>query len=94
MGLPASAFQPPGPKPQGMDLVLLSLSYFNRDRPAPALILRTETRSGAGMKLTPARWAQNQEPSPTTKIWSKALQLRHLHGHSEQRIMSTFAQSS
>lgn len=43
MGLPASAFQPPDPKPEGMDLVLLNLSYFNRDRPAPTLTLRTET---------------------------------------------------
>lgn len=68
MHSPASAFQPPGPKPKGTDLVLLSLSYFNRDRPRLALILRAETRSGAGTKLTPARWAQPQEPSPSIKI--------------------------
>lgn len=68
MHSPASAFQPPGPKPKGTDLVLLSLSYFNRDRPGLALILRAETRSGAGTKLTPARWAQPQEPSPSIKV--------------------------
>lgn len=68
MRSPASAFQPPGPKPKGTDLALLSLSYFNRDRPGLALMLRAETRSGAGTKLTPARWVQPKEPSPSIKV--------------------------
>lgn len=65
---PASTFQPPGLRPKGTDLALLSVTYFNRDRPGLVLILRAETRSGAGMKLTPARWAQPQEPTPSNKV--------------------------
>lgn len=82
------------PKAGGDGFGIAKLSYFSRDRPASALTLRTDTRFGAGPELIPARWVQNQEPSPSIKVQSKALQLMHLHGHSEQRIMSTSVQSS
>lgn len=82
------------PKARGDGFGIAKLSYFSRNRPASALTLRTDTRFGAGAELTPARWAQNQEPSPSIKVHSKALLLMNFHGHLEQRITSTSVQFS
>lgn len=73
-GLTCQCISASWPKARGEEfgINLAKPHYFNRDRPAPVLTLRMETTSEAGTKMTPARWAQNQESSPTIKAWSQA----------------------